>query len=100
MKASIALKGFPDTVLCAACTGFGVARKADLFLAVGFSGKEEHRELESAIYVPFCYDHVDLARSRIPEGHTGNDLPDLVIEQTADGMLLKDDSRGTIKAGG
>ena len=69
---------FPE-VLCAACTGQGVTKKADLFLALGMGGKGEHTALESCIYVPFCYDHVDLARARIPEGHMARDMPDLLI---------------------
>lgn len=99
MKASMTLKDFPET-LCTACTGQGIKRKADLFLALGFSGKEEHKDLESALYVPFCYDHVDTARARIPKGHMANDMPDLVIEQASNGLLLKDDERAAIKLSG
>lgn len=99
MKASITLKDFPET-LCTACTGQGIKRKADLFLAFGFSGKGEYKDLESAIYVPFCHDHVDTARGRIPKGHMANDMPDLIIEASSDGLLLKDDERATTKLGG
>lgn len=69
---------FPE-VLCTVCTGQGVVKKADLFLAVGFAGQGEHKALQSCVYVPFCYGHADLARARIPEGHMARDMPELLI---------------------
>ncbi len=82
MKPSIVLEfvglDVKPKILCAACAGQGKETKADLFLALGIHDKSE-AGLESAMYVPFCYDHVDTARDRIPTDHMANDMPDLLI---------------------
>ena len=85
MKKCRVLTDFPET-LCTICVGNGTPMPADRFIALGTSNRAEHKGLESVIYVPFCYNHVDIARSRIPEGHMANDMPDLVIEASSDGI--------------
>ncbi len=67
----------PPEILCAACAGQGKEVKADLFLALGIG--EVVGQIETAMYVPFCYDHVETARERRPANHMVNDMPDLLI---------------------
>lgn len=68
----------PD-IFCANCIGNGDATKADLFLALGIHTTKPEVKAESVMYVPFCYDCIDTARSWIPEGHMANYMPDLLL---------------------